>query len=328
LETQRAELMTTLRQRDKQTVRVLTALQRLAWRPSEALIAQPLTPTDAVRSAILLRASVPEIQRSVKEITYQITQLNALRSEINAQKDRISSVSREMNVQQISLERLFARKSELQKSALAQSAKAADRVSAMALEAEDLRDLLQKLTSQRKQLAEESKKEKERKAAAKIASKAKNAPEPKAEPTPAPEAEPVETASLSTGFGRTKGNLPYPARGTVIERYGESNDVGLNSKGVVIRARSGAQVIAPHEGVVVFAGPFRRYGQLLIIDHGEGYHTLLAGMTRIDASVGQQVLGGEPVAVMASTDKPDLYIELRRNGQPINPLPWLVASKG
>ena len=84
-------------------------------------------------------------------------------------------------------------------------------------------------------------------------------------------------------------------------------------------------MIAPFDGVVAFSGPFRGYGQLLILEHSEGYHTLLAGMTRLDSDVGQRVLAGEPVGVMSPDGDPSLYVELRRNGQPINPLPWLAA---
>jgi murein hydrolase activator len=78
---------------------------------------------------------------------------------------------------------------------------------------------------------------------------------------------------------------------------------------------------------VVFAGPFRGYGQLLIIEHSEGYHSLMAGMGRIDTSVGARVLAGEPIGAMAEDGTPSLYVELRRDGQPINPLPWLADRK-
>ncbi|MBI3444037.1 MAG: peptidoglycan DD-metalloendopeptidase family protein, partial [Magnetospirillum sp.] len=92
--------------------------------------------------------------------------------------------------------------------------------------------------------------------------------------------------------------------------------------------RKAAQVIAPFDGHVAFAGPFRGYGLLLIIEHSEGYHTLLAGMSQIDCAVGQKLLAGEPVGIMGQDDsKPNLYVELRRNGQPVNPLPWLMAQK-
>ena len=87
-------------------------------------------------------------------------------------------------------------------------------------------------------------------------------------------------------------------------------------------------MVAPFDGTVAFAGPFRGYGQLLIIEHSEGYHTLLAGMGRIDTVVGSRVLAGEPVGVMDNEGAPSLYVELRRDGQPINPLPWLADRAG
>jgi septal ring factor EnvC (AmiA/AmiB activator) len=88
-------------------------------------------------------------------------------------------------------------------------------------------------------------------------------------------------------------------------------------------------VVAPYDGEIVFAGQFRGYGELLIIAHGEGYHTLLAGMTRIYGVVGQRLLSGEPVGLMGEGSKgvPRLYVELRRNGAAINPVPWLAASE-
>ncbi len=87
--------------------------------------------------------------------------------------------------------------------------------------------------------------------------------------------------------------------------------------------------MAPYDGLVVFAGPFRGYGRILILEHGEGYHTLLAGLTRIDTVLGQWLAAGEPVGLMEKEDRdaPVLYVELRRNGQPINPLPWLASQK-
>ena len=87
--------------------------------------------------------------------------------------------------------------------------------------------------------------------------------------------------------------------------------------------------MAPYDGQVVFAGQFRGYGQILIIEHNEGYHTLLAGLSRIDCVVGQWLMAGEPVGRMGRPvdGNPELYLELRRNGQPINPLPWLMVRK-
>jgi septal ring factor EnvC (AmiA/AmiB activator) len=117
--------------------------------------------------------------------------------------------------------------------------------------------------------------------------------------------------------------------GRIIGRFGQTLSTGLTRKGMRLQTASGAQVVAPYEGRVVYAGKFRGYGELLIIEHGEGYHSLLSGLARIDNTIGQWVVAGEPVGVMGRPDsrKPVLYVELRRNGQPINPLPWLAAHK-
>jgi len=125
-----------------------------------------------------------------------------------------------------------------------------------------------------------------------------------------------------------RGAFTMPARGALVSRFDETTALGLTTKGIIIETRAIAQIVAPYDGRVAFAGPFREYGMLLIIDHGEGYHTLLAGMGRIDVLLDQRVLAGEPVGVMAAIDddKPRLYVELRSGGQAINPLPWLAAE--
>lgn len=125
-----------------------------------------------------------------------------------------------------------------------------------------------------------------------------------------------------------RGLFNFPATGKLVRRFGQTTAPGVTAKGILIETRSAAQIVAPYNGRVAFAGPFRDYGQLLIIAHGEGYHTLLAGLGRIDAKVGQWVSAGEPVGVMMSSadERPNLYVELRRNGRPINPLPWLAAG--
>jgi len=124
-------------------------------------------------------------------------------------------------------------------------------------------------------------------------------------------------------------SLILPARGSLILRYGQRRDGDDEaSKGITIATRPAAQVVAPFDGKVAFAGLFRGYGQILIIEHGGRYHSLLAGLERIDAVLGQWLLAGEPVGVMggAPGDRPELYVELRRTGRPINPLPWLATT--
>jgi septal ring factor EnvC (AmiA/AmiB activator) len=123
--------------------------------------------------------------------------------------------------------------------------------------------------------------------------------------------------------------LIMPVRGQLVLAYGQ-RAIGADSvsKGISIQTRTRAQVVAPYDGQIVYAGEFRGYGQILIIEHGGRYHTLLAGLERIDAGAGQWILAGEPIGVMGSSQEqfPELYLELRHAGQPVNPLPWLATT--
>jgi septal ring factor EnvC (AmiA/AmiB activator) len=112
----------------------------------------------------------------------------------------------------------------------------------------------------------------------------------------------------------------------MVISFGGISPTGDSARGITLATRPGAEVVAPFDGRVVFAGAFRGYGQILIIGHGDGYHSLVAGLDRIDSSVGQWLVAGEPIGRMSANEaKPRLYLELRHNGQPINPLPWLAT---
>jgi septal ring factor EnvC (AmiA/AmiB activator) len=131
-------------------------------------------------------------------------------------------------------------------------------------------------------------------------------------------------------FPGQRASLALPVRGSVIGRFGDLDDVAAGTviKGIRLKTRANAQVVAPFDGKIVYAGPFRGYGLILIIEHGGRYHSLLAGLDRVDAVLGQWVLAGEPVGVMGrpTEGEPSLYFELRRGGDAINPLPWLAME--
>ncbi|MFZ4808587.1 MAG: murein hydrolase activator EnvC family protein [Hyphomicrobiaceae bacterium] len=137
----------------------------------------------------------------------------------------------------------------------------------------------------------------------------------------------------SLPFTAAKGRLPLPAIGRRALAFNEKTQYGGQSKGIVIETRHSAQVTSPADGWIIYAGPFRSYGQLLIINPGNGYHILLAGMHQIDIQLGQFVLAAEPVGTMAPAVKrnsqdnsPVLYVEFRKDGRPIDPEPWWTET--
>jgi septal ring factor EnvC (AmiA/AmiB activator) len=146
--------------------------------------------------------------------------------------------------------------------------------------------------------------------------------------------------SPKVSFNELKGLLPHPVSGTMVKGFNVPDSLGNPSKGISVATRPGTIVSAPCDGWIAFSGPFRSYGQLLIINAGGGYYVLLAGMERANVTLGQFVLAGEPLAVMgglpkggiesglAGTDKPEpvLYIEFRKDGTSIDPAPWWVSG--
>jgi septal ring factor EnvC (AmiA/AmiB activator) len=146
--------------------------------------------------------------------------------------------------------------------------------------------------------------------------------------------------SPAIAFASAKGLFALPVNGVKIRDFAGSDGAGGVEKGISLATRPGAQVTTPCDGWVVYAGPFRSYGQLLILNAGGGYHVLIAGMERISVNIGQFVLTGEPVATMGTTtsqvasilaanaSRPVLYIEFRKDGTPIDPGPWWAANEG
>ena len=307
----------TLRKRRKQMGVVLQALQRVAQYPPEALIAQPISPGDTVRTAVLLRKTMPELASRALMLKDDLSALQINKAEARRSREELNEANLQLQSQRKQLRTLLGRKSRLRRRTVAKSAVVDRKAKALSKKARSLRDLMQRLETlrqQREQLEEDQKLARKR---------GQKATTDMSEPPQEYTGKPINIA---------KGKLPYPVVGKIKARFGQTASSGLTHKGVTIDTVSEAQVIIPYEGRVAFTGPFRGYGRLLIIEHGAGYHTLLAGMGRIDVAVGQWVLGGEPVGIMDRVGnknkgrKPSLYLELRREGHPINPLPWLTAG--
>ena len=321
LESQQAEKQASLKGQRVTMGRVLVALQRIARHPPEALIAQRISPADTVRSAILLRATVSELGLKAQRMRDDIQTLNAAKAEALEQRTELTRIFDVLEKQRSSLRNMLGQKSRLSRRTVAKSDAAERQVKKLAGEAASLRELMVRLESIRKKREAEARVLEEAEVKHKKLTAAGVPSESEEKPPSGVTSKPITLA---------RGTLRYPVVGRLIERFGQTSEGGLTANGITIVTTLGAQVVAPYEGRVVFAGKFRGYGQLLIIEHSEGYHSLLAGMAQIDTLIGQWVLVGEPVGVMgrAGGKRPSLYVELRQNGQPKNPLPWLAARKG
>lgn len=283
-------------------MKLLSALERLSKRPAVFTLIQPKEAVDTARSASLMGKLIPEINTQAATLREELGILASLQEALSQERFSLKNTLAELTRRQLKLGSLLDRRQAEAKRAQTQAGDLATELADFARRAESLRELVDKLEQQ----------------AAKLRSVA---------PAPARPNRLRPSTVPSTGIRRPmvemKGQLPYPVIGTIVSRFGEK-DGAAKLKGIRIRARESAQIVAPYDGQVVFAGPFRDYGQLLIISHGNGYHSLLAGLGNLQSIVGQWVLTGEPVGTMSTArDAGELYMELRRNGESVDPTPWL-----
>lgn len=312
---------------DDNLIKTLSALQNLALKPTEALFVQPLTPVEIIRSAMLLREAVPYLQENAARIREDLEKIENQKNLVEKQVARIIRQKKILENEHEQMKALVQRKSKIRNAVEIKSVKAKKKVERLASQANDLRDLLNKLEKQRQEKLRRQEEERRRLAELKAAEARCAAEETKKleekQRADLIKFKPEVINEVGENFVKAKGHLLRPARGPVVTAYGEQMSKGVTSKGIIIKTRSQAQVISPYDGTVIFAGPFRGYGNLIIIEHGQGYLSLLAGLEEVDCELGQMLLAGEPVGQMPESGDTRLYVELRKDNHPINPLTWI-----
>lgn len=283
-------------------VELIAALERLSKRPAVLTLLKPDEAITTARSATIMASLVPLVDAKATALRRDLEALTTIQRDLADERYKLKNSLQRLTENQQNLASLLAEREAEAQQASARAKALGSELKQYAQEAQTLRDLVAKLEQQ----AANARRNAQRRDRA------------------------VATRSLpqntGTGLRALRGQLPYPAAGPIVTRFGAS-DGASNTKGIKIRTRKNAQIIAPYDGRVVFAGPFRDYGLLLIIDHGDGYHSLLAGFDKVQGTVGQWVLMGEPIGVMQNTKaSEDLYLELRHNGTAINPAPWLKSD--
>ncbi|BCG99296.1 hypothetical protein EFV37_06220 [Mesorhizobium loti] len=315
---------------------VLGALQRMGLNPPPAILVKPEDALSSVRSAILLGAVVPELRQQTDSLLADLKEQTRVTASIEAERARLTDAVGEQVAEKKRLGMLLEAKQKLEADTQAQMAAEQQRSEQLAAKASSLKDLIASLEAQA---------DKARKAA--DAAKAAAAGQPGDVPNSDGNDGGDKTASLASlpvpegnrltataPFSALQGQIALPVTGRIKRRFGADDGNGAVMLGDMLATQSGAIVTAPADGNVLYAGPFRSYGQLLILNAGDGYHVVLAGMSRISVVTGQSVLAGEPVGAMgeaqvASTSvskngnaTPELYVEFRKDGKPVDPTPW------
>jgi murein hydrolase activator len=307
---------------------VLAALQLIGYRPPPAILVKPEDALASIHSAILLGAVVPELRAKATALVADLDKLVALRTDQETERDRLRQDAAALAEGRERIALLIAERKKQQAASEAALSAEVQRAASLADQADSLRELISRIEQENATAA----------AAAAEAKKAAELARNDAGNTQATNLGDPDRLSPKVPFADAKGLLPLPVNGKQILAFGDKNDIGGTTQGISIATLPSAQVSSPADGWVVYAGPFRSYGQLLILNTGDGYHVLLAGMERIDVQLGQFVLAGEPVAVMAAEQlaaagavavgatQPVLYVEFRKDGASIDPAPWWAAS--
>ena len=311
-------------QRDKLS-RLLGGLTRLARIPPESMVARPSAPVEALRTATLLRAAVPAIEDEARVLRRQLSELAAVRLDLADRRDQAGAQRDALDGRIADMNALILRREALVSETEAERQAVEARLRILADEADSLRELLDRLDE--------------------AGPVELPVAESESAQTPAELEAAAVAAALEQGrelvIGEVANRLSalpvfdgviMPASGEIVVRYGEPNAFGETNRGLTLKPYPGAPIVAPLDGLVRFAGRFEGYGELLILEHTGGYHSLIAGFGRLDARVGQQVLAGEPIGVTAlpqigTTDDPTLYFEFRSSGQPINPVQGLALAR-
>lgn len=300
----------------------LGAIERLARDPPNPFAVVAETPIDRIRSLLLLDGAIPALRAEAHALSDEIERVAALHKEIAAKEGELAAAREALAKDRERLAQLTVRRGELDRRMLPADAGGTARFAKLGHDAKDIGDLIKRADTAT------DRRDKELLAHARAA--LAKTPKADARALTAEAADPTRPPGLRS-FDPPNTVLGMPVSGTISGGFGAADAAtaagGTASQGLSLAAPSGAEAVAPFDGRVIYAGPFGKLGLVLIIRHGGLYHSLLAGLGRVDVTVDQWVLAGEPVGAMPdAVDKATgtLYVELRHDGRPVDPQPWLA----
>ena len=337
-------MQTSIDERKAAIVTMLSAMQRIGRTPPPAIVTRRDDALKVVRGAMLLAEVYPELKYQADSLTESLQDLSAVEERVRAERDAQRRDADQLAAEEARLDELIATKRSREAQDQEELAALTEAAQTLATEVESLSDLVEKLDEKiaKAEVAQyDAEVEAEKALRERLKQEVMATPANERVVELKPDSKKVAFANPGrmtpvTPFGDAKGSLRLPAQGERARSFGDKDAAGTEVQGLSMWTREGARVTAPADGWIVYSGPFRSYGQLLIINAGGGYHILLAGMSRIDVSLGQFVLAGEPIAVMGNStasgdpggqsSRPVLYVEFRKDGRPIDPGPWWAEA--
>jgi septal ring factor EnvC (AmiA/AmiB activator) len=307
---------------------VLAALQRIGRRPPPVILGRPEDALESLRTAIMLGSVLPGMRQQTEALSVDLSELARVRKDIADERERLERDLKMIADEGLRLTMLTEQRQKQLQDVEKNLAAEHQRATQIGRDADNLKDLIGGLERNLDGTTR----------ATRVAARANDEKKALDIRTDAAAVKDLGRLAPAIAFASAKKRLPLPVNGVKIREFGASDGLGGAEKGLSIATRNASTVTAPCDGWVVYAGPFRNYGQLLILNAGDGYHVLLAGMEQISVDLGQFVVTGEPVAVMGSraqasasvtagSGQPVLYVEFRKDGTPVDPGPWWAASE-
>jgi septal ring factor EnvC (AmiA/AmiB activator) len=301
---ERVDLRERLAEKQAPLARLTGSLQRLSRRPPLLAVLRPGSVQDAVYLRALLDTMMPEVERRTRGLRAEIERGRALEQQARAAGHVLAEMEGQMRQRRQALGVLESRQRLAGRAATGIAAREGERALALSEKARDLGDLVDLMGEQgalREQLAA--------------------LPGPTMRP-PRPEEARVIEASQFVPVPEGLASYMLPVTGRLLTGFGEMLPGQAASRGLTLATRANAQVVAPAAGRVAFAGPYRGYGRIAIIEHRGGWTSLITGMARLDVEVGRQVVAGAPLGLTGPGD-PRIMVELRRRGEAVNPLQYI-----
>ncbi|WP_235903736.1 murein hydrolase activator EnvC family protein [Pontixanthobacter luteolus] len=306
IDEQRQQLNRRLSARREPLVRLTGALQKLARRPLALSALKPGSVRETVYLRAVLESTIPQIRQRTAALRAEIDRGRALEEEAQQALVVLEKSESELAQRRTRLASVETQQRLVSRQTGGEADRENERALALAEEARDLDALVEQLDEAGSLRAE----------LASLSGPIMRPAQPGSAQAVVADPSPTPTAS------RPRSGFQLPVTGRTIAGFGEAGEGGVRNNGITLSPRDGAQIVAPAEGRVAFAGPYRGYDRIVILEHEGGWTSLVTGLARTDVAVGDDLVAGSPLGV-AGTGSPVVTLELRRGGKPVNPLEYL-----